>query len=150
MDPYPYWPGKGRDIAIQSEVEDFFNSPEMLAPQDSVIIYAVGGFGSSHGDRGLALINSLMSTSDIASGYDNRALLGRGTNAYTAPHELLHHLLDSHHDQWPGEHQYIRMLWHRTRSGFGIGDTKRISLQQEAAIFGNGETDPASRFITTP
>jgi hypothetical protein len=84
---------------------------------------------------GESVIEKYMIPVHKAAGYQYRSLVSLlDSTDYTGPHELLHLLLDAAHWDYSFEHGIEKMLWHPTKQGNSITDTKRISSRQERKI----------------
>jgi len=94
--------------------------------------------GSGAGQGGCSTVSKYTTATDKAAGYANKAFAGltglRDATDYTAPHELLHLLLDAQHSDYQTEFDDPNMLWHDTNQNNTIDDTKRISPNQQTKI----------------
>jgi hypothetical protein len=127
----------GSVITIPQQSKDIIDA-NPVASGDEIGLYLVRKMPL--GPTGVAIINKYTKAADKAAGYSNKAFVevpffpDREGTDYTAPHEVLHILLDAEHDDYPTEWNDSKMLWHKTIQNDTIDDTKRISVTQEPKV----------------
>ena len=125
-------------VVIPVEAQKLFGA---LSPANDVIpIYYVNflqldsNIGKvSAGKHGIATAPVALSANDIVAGYQNRVLIQKSHTIFTAPHELMHVLLNAVHSDYSAEFKNSTMLWHPTTPNT-ISGTKRISTGQSSDL----------------
>jgi len=103
-------------------------SGKKICQDDEIALIYVENF-SGNRFNGLAYIEQLVKAggySDYKT-YANNIVMAANVRKFTAPHELLHILLDAVHypepDDYAWENRHPRMLWYIQRQGIGIRDS---------------------------
>jgi hypothetical protein len=138
VDDYPvgnYTPS-GYQIDIPKETANIFKAVP-ASSSDEIVLYLIRRCSGYAAPSGVTTPEKYLNSAQKAAGYGAKSLVSPPSfygDLFTAPHELLHALLDAKHDDYNKEFNDAQMLWSKTTWKKTINDSRRISVVQEAKI----------------